>query len=118
LREKHQRRKKKERAFKEEGESIEPQRELVSTPFLDPDSAPPSLDDPDPGGNDKESRKEEHLEAQGSREAVAREAEEVVSFIASSATLRPSSFLRSSPKAGDVCGLRRLCHFHRMSQTR
>ncbi|RWW14299.1 hypothetical protein GW17_00021939 [Ensete ventricosum] len=66
LREKGQRRKK-ERAFKEEGESEEPQCELVSTPFLNPDPTLPSLDDPDPRGNSEESRKEEDLEAQGSR---------------------------------------------------
>ncbi|RZS24095.1 hypothetical protein BHM03_00057128 [Ensete ventricosum] len=47
LRENH--RKKKERAFEEEGELREPRRKLVSTPFLDPDLAPPFLDDPDPG---------------------------------------------------------------------
>ncbi|RWV83497.1 hypothetical protein GW17_00054883 [Ensete ventricosum] len=29
---------------------------LTSTPFLDPDPAPPTLDDPSPGGNSKESR--------------------------------------------------------------
>ncbi|RRT39698.1 hypothetical protein B296_00058970 [Ensete ventricosum] len=47
LRENH--RKKKERAFEEEGELIEPRRKLVSAPFLDPDLASPFLDDPDPG---------------------------------------------------------------------
>ena len=69
LREKCQRRKKKERAFEEEGveerESGEPWRKLVSTPFLDPNPTPHSLNDPDPGGNDKESRKEEDMEPRG-----------------------------------------------------
>ncbi|CAL9135877.1 unnamed protein product [Musa acuminata var. zebrina] len=101
LREKHRRRKKK-RVFEEEGESVEPRCELVSTPFLDPDPVPPSLDDLDPRGNSEESRKEEDLEVRGSGEAVDRAAEETVSFIASFATLRPSSLL----KAGDVCDLR------------
>ncbi|THU43931.1 hypothetical protein C4D60_Mb02t02050 [Musa balbisiana] len=101
LREKRRRRKK-ERVFEEEGESVEPRCELVFTPFLNPDPVPPSLDDPDPRGNGEESRKEEDLEARGSGEATARAAEEAASFIASSATLWPSS----SPKAGDVCDLR------------
>ncbi|RWW73135.1 hypothetical protein BHE74_00019012 [Ensete ventricosum] len=72
-------------------------------PFLSPNLASPSLDDPVPSGNSEENRKEE-LEAGGSREAAARATEEAISFITSYATLRPSS----SPKAGDACGLRRL----------
>ncbi|RZR83129.1 hypothetical protein BHM03_00009674 [Ensete ventricosum] len=80
LREKHRRRK--ERAFEEEGESGEPRHELVSTPFLDPDPTPPSLDDPDPVGNREEKRKEEDLEVQGLGEVAVRTAEEAVSFIA------------------------------------
>ncbi|RWV91254.1 hypothetical protein GW17_00046466, partial [Ensete ventricosum] len=51
-----------------------------------PDLAPPSLDDPDPAGNG---------------EVVARATEEAVSFITSSAIAASSS-----PKAGDICGLR------------
>ncbi|RWW40886.1 hypothetical protein BHE74_00053673 [Ensete ventricosum] len=87
LREKHRRRKKKERAFEEEGESREPRHELVTTPFLDPNLVSShSLDDPDPGGNGEESHKEEDLEKQGSREATARAVEEVVSFITSPET--------------------------------
>ncbi|RWW46843.1 hypothetical protein BHE74_00047210 [Ensete ventricosum] len=47
---------------------------LSSTPFLDPDPTPPSLNDPDPRGNDEESHTslEEELEAWGSREAAMR----------------------------------------------
>ncbi|RZS21711.1 hypothetical protein BHM03_00054382 [Ensete ventricosum] len=100
LREKHRRRKK-ERAFEEGGESGEPQRELIFTPFLDPDQAPPSLDYPDLGGNDEESHKEEDLVARGSGEATAKAAEEEVSFITSFVTLWPSSSC-SSPKARAV----------------
>ncbi|RRT55079.1 hypothetical protein B296_00037410, partial [Ensete ventricosum] len=87
LREKHRRRKKKERAFEEEGESREPRHELVTTPFLDPNLVSShSLDDPDPGGNGEETHKEEDLEKRGSREATARAMEEVVSFITSPET--------------------------------
>ncbi|RRT50621.1 hypothetical protein B296_00051634, partial [Ensete ventricosum] len=75
------RRRKKERAFEEEGESGEPRRELVSMPFLDPNPVLSSFSDPDPGGNNEESRKEEDLEARGSREAAARATEEAISFI-------------------------------------
>ncbi|RWW32900.1 hypothetical protein GW17_00002400 [Ensete ventricosum] len=80
LREKHRRRE--ERAFEEEGESGEPRHELVSTPFLDPDPTPPSLDDPDPVGNREEKHKEEDLEVQGLGEVAVRTAKEAVSFIA------------------------------------
>ncbi|RWW12493.1 hypothetical protein GW17_00023837 [Ensete ventricosum] len=80
LREKRRRRKK-ERAFEEEGESGEPRRELVSMPFLDPNPVLSSFSDPDPGGNSEESCKEEDLEARGSREAAARATEEAISFI-------------------------------------
>ncbi|RZR83739.1 hypothetical protein BHM03_00010468 [Ensete ventricosum] len=59
------RRRRKERAFEEEGESREPWSKLVSMPFLDLDPVSPSPDDPDPRGNDEESRKEEDLEARG-----------------------------------------------------
>ncbi|RWW48210.1 hypothetical protein BHE74_00045734 [Ensete ventricosum] len=41
-------------------------------------------------------------------EQVGNATEEAVSFIASFATPRPSSSPRSSPKAEDVCGLRRI----------
>ncbi|RWW44747.1 hypothetical protein BHE74_00049470, partial [Ensete ventricosum] len=80
LREKRRRRKK-ERAFEEEGESGEPRRELVSMPFLDPNPVLSSFSDPDPGGNSEESCKEEDLEVRGSREAAARATEEAISFI-------------------------------------
>ncbi|RWW52101.1 hypothetical protein BHE74_00041501 [Ensete ventricosum] len=65
----------------------ENQENLNAKPFLDPDPASPSLDELDPGGKG---------------EATARAAEEVVSFIASSATLS-SSLSRSWSKVGDVC---------------
>ncbi|RRT75547.1 hypothetical protein B296_00031114 [Ensete ventricosum] len=51
----------------------ENQENLDAKPFLDPDPASPSLDNPNPGGND---------------EAIARAAEEAVSFVALSVTLR------------------------------
>ncbi|RWW07638.1 hypothetical protein GW17_00028971 [Ensete ventricosum] len=57
---------------------------------FDPDPMPPSLDNPEPGGND---------------EATTKAAEEAVSFIASSAT---SSSLCSSLKAKDFCDLHRI----------
>lgn len=123
LMEKRRRRKKKERAFEEEGEEKgelgEPRCELISTPFLNPDSVLLSLDDPDPGGKGEESRKEEDLEARGSGEVAVKVAEEAVSFISLFATLWPSSWLHSLSKVGDVRGLRRLCRlFRRMSHTR
>ncbi|RWW11133.1 hypothetical protein GW17_00025280 [Ensete ventricosum] len=64
----------------DEPEPVEPWRELVlsSTPFLDPDPMLASLNEPNPGGNDEESRTslEEELEARGSGEAAARATEE------------------------------------------
>ncbi|RZR91732.1 hypothetical protein BHM03_00019909 [Ensete ventricosum] len=50
----------------------ENQENLDAKPFLDLDPASPSLDNPNPGGNDEE---------------IARAAEEAVSFVASSVTL-------------------------------
>ncbi|RWV80639.1 hypothetical protein GW17_00058055 [Ensete ventricosum] len=61
-----------------------------------PDLAPPSLDDLDPRGND---------------EVAARVAEEAVSFIASYC-----DSVTSSPKAGDICDLRRLCRMPQMKR--
>ncbi|RZR89544.1 hypothetical protein BHM03_00017297 [Ensete ventricosum] len=53
---------------------------LSSMPFLDPDPASPSLNNPNLGNNGEESRTslEEELEARVSREATARAAKEAI----------------------------------------
>ncbi|RZS21492.1 hypothetical protein BHM03_00054137, partial [Ensete ventricosum] len=61
------------RGHSKKREKKENQEDLDVKPFLDPDLAPPSLEDPDPEGNNK---------------AAARIAEETVSFITSYVTLR------------------------------
>ncbi|RWW15932.1 hypothetical protein GW17_00020205 [Ensete ventricosum] len=102
LREKHRRRK--ERAFEEEGESGEPPRELISILFSIPIRCrhPSTIPIQEVTTRRVVNRRIWRRKDQGRRRLEQRKRQ---SFITSSATLRPFS-LRSSPKARDVNGLR------------